>query len=69
MLDKIKILLTIIMFIATVFLLVKTVANYINMPTVYKSWSTGKCVRVESNECLTCKDLNKIDHYELVWTK
>ena len=51
----------------SIFLLTGLFAGRIFPPSVYKSWSTKECVRVEPESAGTCEDLP--DEYLTVWVR
>lgn len=58
------IIMTIIIFI--LIMLVKSIMDYMDIPYVYISNSTGKCVQVTSDK-YTCD--NKPDKYEVIYVR
>ena len=47
--------------------LVAFVVRLLDLPLVYRSWSTQECVRVEPTSAGTCEDLP--DKYQNVWVR
>ena len=43
------------------------VVRVLDLPLVYKSWSTQECVKVEPESAGTCEDLP--DEYQNVWVR
>ena len=47
--------------------LVAAVVRFLDLPLVYRSWSTQECVKVEPERAGTCEDLP--DEYQIVWVR
>ena len=41
--------------------------RFLDIPLVYKSWSTQECVKLEPESAGTCEDLP--DEYQIVWVR
>lgn len=64
-----KIFIEISCFIVAFTMFILALVYAVTRPIVYKSWSTGQCIAIESSqgEIKPCRTLN--ENYEVVWVE
>lgn len=67
----VKDILSAIFFVASLIFMFFMITDYMNLPTVYTSNSTGDCVKVEfaDGTITNCNCLKDIPRYNAVWVK
>lgn len=69
--DTIEFAVGFIAFGFVIFALMQSLNGWLDLPTVYTSNSTGRCVKIELSDgsIVGCDRLKEFDKYENVWVK